>query len=58
MSNWLVLSLLVAFCWGITGNTQKLSTNHVSTQLSFLGFALAFVPIAILTLLLFPWRPR
>ncbi len=54
MSNWLVLSLLAMACWGVTGNTQKLSTNHVSAQLSFLGFALAFVPIAVLTLLVFP----
>jgi transporter family protein len=54
MNGWLLLSLLALFCWGITGNTQKLSTNHVSTQFSFLGFALAFVPIAILILLAFP----
>src|SRR5262245_18777202 len=54
MSDWLVLSLLALVSWGITGNTQKLSTNHISTQFSFLGFALAFVPIAILTLLMFP----
>ena len=54
MSNWLFLSLLALVCWGITGNTQKLSTDHVSAQLSFLGFALAFFPIAILTLLVFP----
>jgi uncharacterized membrane protein len=54
MNDWLFLSLLALFCWGITGNTQKLSTNHISTQFSFLGFALAFVPIALLTLVMFP----
>jgi drug/metabolite transporter (DMT)-like permease len=54
MSNWLLLSILALICWGITGNTQKLSTNYVSTQFSFLGFALAFVPIAILTMLVLP----
>lgn len=54
MSNWLLFSLIALVFWGVTGNTQKLSTNHVSTQFSFLGFALAFVPIALLTLLVFP----
>jgi drug/metabolite transporter (DMT)-like permease len=54
MSNWLLLSFFALVCWGITGNTQKLSTNYVSSQFSFLGFALAFVPIAILTMLVFP----
>ncbi len=54
MNNWLILSIFVLVCWGITGNTQKLSTNYISTQFSFLGFALAFVPIAIVTVLLFP----
>ena len=54
MHIWMLLSIFALVCWGITGNTQKLSTNHVSTQFSFLGFALAFVPIAILTMLVFP----
>jgi uncharacterized membrane protein len=54
MSNWLLLSFFALVCWGITGNTQKLSTNYVSSQFSFLGFALAFVPIAILIMLVFP----
>ncbi len=54
MSNWLVLSIFALVCWGITGNTQKLSTNYITTQFSFLGFALAFIPIAIFTVLVFP----
>ena len=54
MSNWLLLSFFALVCWGITGNTQKLSTNYISSQFSFLGFALAFVPIAILIMLVFP----
>ena len=54
MHIWMLLSIFALVCWGITGNTQKLSTNYVSTQFSFLGFALAFVPIAILTMLVFP----
>jgi uncharacterized membrane protein len=53
MTNWLLLSIFALVCWGITGNTKKMSTNYVSTQFSFLGFALAFVPIAIFTVLVF-----
>ena len=54
MTSWLFLSIIALVFWGITGNTQKLSTNYVSTQFSFLGFALAFIPIAVLTVLVFP----
>jgi len=54
MTNWLILSIVALIFWGITGNTQKLSTNYVSTQFCFLGFALAFIPIAILVALVFP----
>lgn len=54
MSNWLLLSLVALVFWGITGNTQKLSTNYISAQFCFLGFALAFIPIAILIALAFP----
>lgn len=54
MDHWLAFSLIALVFWGITGNTQKVSTNHVSTEFSFLGFAAAFLPIAILTLIVFP----
>jgi drug/metabolite transporter (DMT)-like permease len=53
-SHWLLLSLFALVCWGITGNTQKLSTNFISTQFSFLAFAAAFVPIALLVMAFFP----
>jgi uncharacterized membrane protein len=54
MAHWLLLSLIVLIAWGITGNTQKLSTNCISTEFSFLGFALAFIPVALVTMALFP----
>lgn len=54
MSSWLVLSILALVCWGITGNTQKISTNHVSTQLSFIAFALAFIPVSLAMMIVFP----
>jgi transporter family protein len=54
MGEWLLLSLVALVFWGVTGNTQKLSTQHISAQFSFLGFAAAFVPIALLILAFFP----
>lgn len=54
MNSWLALSILALVCWGITGNTQKISTNHISTQLSFIAFSLAFIPVGMAALLLLP----
>ncbi len=34
-------------CWGVFSATQKLSTNHVSAELSYLAWSAAFLPIAI-----------
>ena len=54
MPSWFLLSMVALVFWGITGVTQKLSTNNISTEFSFLGFAAAFVPVAILICLAFP----
>jgi transporter family protein len=51
MSNWLLMVFVALILWGITGVTQKLSTNHISAEYSFVWFAMAFVPIAILVML-------
>lgn len=40
--------------FGITGVTQKLSTNHISFELSFLWFCVAMVVISILIAVLVP----
>jgi len=57
---WLLFALITLVFWGITGVTQKLSTNAISTELSFLWFALAFIPIALVVLLVAPldWHVR
>src|SRR5947208_16513929 len=57
---WLLFALITLVFWGITGVTQKLSTNAISTELSFLWFALAFIPIALVVLLAAPldWHVR
>ena len=51
---WLIYALIALIFWGITGVTQKLSTNAISTQLSFLWFTIAFVPIALVILATMP----
>lgn len=52
MSSWMPYALIALVLWGFAGLAQKLSTNHISAELSFVWFAAAFVPIAGLIL----WR--
>ena len=51
---WFFYALIALVFWGITGVTQKLATNSISSHLSFLWFAVAFVPIALVILLAVP----
>jgi transporter family protein len=51
---WFFLALTALIFWGITGVTQKLSTNYISTRLSFLWFGVAFFPIALVILVSVP----
>jgi transporter family protein len=44
---WLFYAVIALVFWGITGVTQKLSTNSISTQLSFLWFAYAMIAIGV-----------
>ncbi len=57
---WLFYALIALVLWGITGITQKLATNAISTELSFLWFAYAMVAIAlvILPLVHLDWHLR
>lgn len=47
MSLWLVYSIIALVLWGATGITQKLSTNRISSERSFLWFAWAMVAISV-----------
>jgi len=49
-SAWLVVALAPIALWGVSGLLQKLSTNHVSGELSALWFLAAFVPVAVILL--------
>jgi bacterial/archaeal transporter family protein len=53
-SLWLIYALIALVFWGITGVTQKLSTNAISTELSFLWFVYAMFAIAIVVVVTVP----
>ncbi len=57
---WFLYALIALVFWGITGVTQKLSTNAISTELSFLWFAYAMITITLVILLFVPleWHMR
>src|ERR687887_667917 len=45
MGSWVGLSCIALALWGITGVTQKLATNKISSLHSFVWFSVAFVPL-------------
>jgi drug/metabolite transporter (DMT)-like permease len=47
LTPWMLYSLGAMVCWGVFSATQKVSTNHVSAELSYLAWCAAFVPIAV-----------
>ncbi len=51
MRVWLGFAVLALVLWGITGVTQKLSTNRISSERSFLWFCWAMVALSALVLL-------
>jgi bacterial/archaeal transporter family protein len=46
MHIWLWFAMLALIFWGITGVTQKLSTNSISSERSFLWFCWAMVALS------------
>lgn len=44
---WMLYSFAAMVSWGIFSATQKISTNHVSAEMSYLAWCAAFVPIAL-----------
>jgi bacterial/archaeal transporter family protein len=57
---WLLFTVIALVFWGITGVTQKLSTNRISSELSFLWFAYAMIAISIVLAFTAPmhWKVR
>jgi len=54
MQIWLILSVVAMAFWGITGVTQKLSTNNISFERSFVWFAVAFFVLSGIILVAVP----
>lgn len=54
MHTWFWLSVLSLVFFGITGVTQKLSTNYISFELSLIWFCLAMMAISVLIAIFFP----
>jgi transporter family protein len=48
--SWILYASIALVFWGITGVTQKLATNRISSQLSFLWFAYAMIAISLVLL--------
>ena len=57
---WLIFATIALVFWGVTGVTQKLSTNRISSELSFLWFAYAMIAISAVLVLTVPmhWHVR
>ena len=55
---WFLFAVVALVFFGISGITQKLSTNHVSFEMSFLWFCVAMGGISITVAVLAPveWR--
>jgi transporter family protein len=51
MHVWLGFSILALILWGITGVTQKLATNRISSGRSFLWFCWAMIALSAVVLL-------
>ena len=47
LTPWMLYSFAAMVCWGVFSATQKVSTNHVSAELSYLAWCAAFIPIAL-----------
>jgi len=54
MHTWFWLSAVSMVFFGITGVTQKLGTNNISFELSFVWFCIAMITVSVVTALLVP----
>jgi len=54
LPGWLIFATIALVFWGITGVTQKLSTNRISSELSFVWFAYAMIAISAVLALTVP----
>lgn len=60
LPTWLWFAAIALLFWGITGVTQKLATNRISSELSFIWFAYAMIAISVTLVVFVPihWHLR
>jgi bacterial/archaeal transporter family protein len=60
LPGWLWFAAIALMFWGVTGVTQKLATNRISSELSFIWFAYAMIAISATLALFVPihWHVR
>ena|SRR5579862_161909 len=60
LSGWMWFAAIALVFWGITGVTQKLATNKISSELSFIWFAYAMIAISAVLAAFVPihWHVR
>jgi transporter family protein len=59
--SWILYAGVALVFWGVSGVTQKLATNQISSELSFLWFAAAMIAISLVLMAAVPmhWQvPR
>ena len=58
MQGWLLFAMAALVFFGISGITQKVSTNHVSFEMSFMWFCIAMAAISVVVAISVPieWR--
>jgi len=47
ISKWMAYAIVALVLWGVAAVLQKVATKYISTELSTVMFALAFIPVAI-----------
>ena len=60
LPTWLWFAAIALLFWGVTGVTQKLATNRISSELSFIWFAYAMIAISTTLVMFVPihWHLR
>ena len=60
LPGWMWFAAIALVFWGITGVTQKLATNRISSELSFIWFAYAMISISAVLAVFAPihWHAR
>lgn len=60
LPGWLWFAAIALVFWGITGITQKLATNKIASELSFIWFAYAMIAISVTLAVFVPihWHVR